>query len=57
MMPPSAKPIAPTPSYHAVSEAAKATTPAERRVAMEAQKRYMDERFGRDRPTGRKPAV
>ncbi len=57
MMPPSAKPIAPRPLYHAASEAVKATTPAERRVAMEAQKRYMDERFGRNRPMGRKPAA
>jgi hypothetical protein len=57
MMPPSAKSIAPRPSHHAASEAVKATTPAERRAAMEAQKRYMDERFGRNRPMGRKPTA
>lgn len=28
--------------------------PAARRAALDAQKRYMDDRFGRDRPMGRR---
>ena len=61
MMPTADKPFAPYPgSDHPAAAinagAIKGTTPAERRAALEAQKRYMDERFGRDRPMGRKSA-
>lgn len=43
---------------HRASDAVPATTPGGRRAALEAQKRYMDERFGRDRSMNRrKPSV
>jgi hypothetical protein len=60
MMPSTAKPDpgarSPGPD-HPAPEAAPAVSPVRRRADLEAQKRYMDDRFGRDRPMNRKPSA